>query len=128
VQFEDAFARVEHTTEVLTEPARDVFDLDFRHQVQIELGPQLRQRRGQDLCPLVGRPVVCEFVGDLAVDKLRERGQVAGRLVGEPAAHHHCLQVDIEPCGDQRLVAAGHHHQLVDELVIGAAPAADLVA
>ena len=44
----------------------------------------------------------------------------------EPAADHHRLQVDVEPRGDQRLVAARHHDQLVDELVVGAAPAAHL--
>ena len=72
--------------------------------------------------------MVVEFLGDAGVDELGERGQIARGLVTEPAPDHHGLEVDVEPRGDQRLVAAGHHHQLVDELVVGAAPAAHLLA
>jgi hypothetical protein len=66
---------------MLAEPAGDVFDLDLGHQIQVEFGTQLRQRRGKDFGTLVGRFVVVEFIGDLGVDELRERRQVADRLV-----------------------------------------------
>ena len=46
----------------------------------------------------------------------------------EPATDHDGLQVDVEPRSDQGLVAAGHHNQLIDELVVGASPAADFFA
>ena len=64
----------------------------------------------------------------VCLDELVESRKVAGRPVGEPTSNHHCLQVDVEPCRDQRLVAAGHHHQVVDELVVGPAPASHLFA
>ena len=72
--------------------------------------------------------MIGELVGQLGVDELRQRGQVPARLVGEPATDHHRLQVDVQSGGDHGLVAAGHHDQFVDELVVGAAPVADLGA
>ena len=128
MQLEHAFAGVEDAAEVLAEPAGDVLDVDLGHQVQVELGPQLAQRCRQDLGALLGRVVVGQLVRHAGVDELRQRRQVPGRLVREAPPDHHRLQVDVEPRGDQRLVAAGHHHELVDEFVVGAAPLANLVA
>ena len=128
MQLQDAFAGVEHSAEMLAEPACDVLDLDLGHQVQVELGTQPRQRLGQDLGALVWRLVVVELVGDLGVDEFRQRRQVAGRLVGEPAADDDGLQIDVEPGRDERLVAGCDNNELVDELVVGATPAADLLA
>jgi hypothetical protein len=48
--------------------------------------------------------------------------------VREAPADHHGLQIDVQPCRDERLVATGHDHQFVGELVVGAPPIADLVA
>ena len=128
MQLEHAFPGVEHPAEMLAEPACDVLDLDLGHQIQVQLRPQLRQRSGQDLGALVGRFVVVEFIGDLGVDELRERRQVADRLVREAATDDDCLQIDVEPCGDQRLIAGRHHNELVDELVVWTTPAAHLFA
>jgi hypothetical protein len=128
VQLQKTLTGVEHPAEMLAQPAGDVLDLDLGHQVQGELGPQFGQRGGQDLRALVGGLMVGEFIGQFGVHELGQCRQVAGGLVGEPAADHDRVQIDIEACGDQCLVAAGHHHQFVDELVVGTAPAANFLA
>ena len=43
-------------------------------------------------------------------------------MVGEPTADHACLQPEVQPRGHDRLVEAGHHDDLVDELVVRAPP------
>jgi hypothetical protein len=48
--------------------------------------------------------------------------------VGEPAAHHARLEPEVEPGGHDRVVHAGHHDDLIDERVVRAAPAAQLLA
>jgi hypothetical protein len=70
--------------------------------------------------------LVGHLVGDLGVDELGQRRQVTGRPVGEPAADHHRLQIHVQPRGDHGFVAAGNHHQFIDELVVGTPPAAHL--
>ena len=129
VQLEDALAGVEHPAEVMAEPAGDVLDRRSRSSgtgraraaAATATWPGSRPARRATCGPSSSSEI-------LLSTNSRERGQVAGRLVGEPAPDHARLQVDVEPRGDQRLVAAGHDDQLVDELVVGAAPAADLVA
>ena len=50
------------------------------------------------------------------------------RPVGEPAADHARLQPEVQPCGQERVLEAGHHDDLVDELVIRAPPPPQLFA
>ena len=128
VQLEHAFPSVEHPAEVLTQAAGDVLHVDLGHQVEVEFRAQLRHRRGQDLCAFFGRIVVGQVVRRPGVDELRQRRQIPGRLVRKAPPDYHRLQVHVEPCRDERLVAAGHHHEFVDEFVVRASPFADLVA
>ena len=46
--------------------------------------------------------------------------------VSEPAADHARLQPEVQPRGHHRLVEAGHHDDLIDELVIRPTPAPQL--
>ena len=60
--------------------------------------------------------------------ELPERGQVVAGPVGEPAADHARLQPEVQPRGHDRVVETGHHDDLVDELVVRAAPPPQLLA
>ena len=129
MQFEHALPSVEHAAEVLAQPPGDVLYLDFGHQVQVEFGAQRAQETREDLGAFFRRLVIGQFMRTPrrrrtppSVDRSR------GRLVGKASADDDRLQVDVEPCRDKRLVAAGDHDELVDEFVVGASPFAHLLA
>ena len=48
--------------------------------------------------------------------------------VGEAAADHTRLKPEVQPRGHQRVVEARHHDDLVDELIVGAAPPPEFLA
>ena len=48
--------------------------------------------------------------------------------VGEPAADHARLQPEVQPRGQERVVEAGHHDDLIEERVIRAPPPPQLLA
>ena len=73
VQLEHALPGVEHPAEVLTQPAGDLLHVDLGHQVEVELGAQLRHRGGEDLRALLGRVVIGQVVRHPGVDELRQR-------------------------------------------------------
>ena len=63
-----------------------------------------------------------QVVGSDNGRELCEQGRVVAGPVGEPAADHARLQPEVQPRGHERLVKTGHHDDLIDELVIRAAP------
>ena len=63
-----------------------------------------------------------QVVGSDHGHELCEHGRVVTGPVGEPAADHARLQPEVQPRGHERLVETGHHDDLIDELVIRAAP------
>ena len=128
VKLEHAFASVKHPAEVLAQPPGYFLHLDFGHEVQVEFGPQPRQGNREDPRAFLGRLVIRQLVRNPGIDELRQSRQVPGGLVRKTSPDHDRLQVDIQPRRDERLVAAGHHHELVDEFVVGAPPFADFVA
>ena len=107
--------------------AGQVLDRDLRHQVQVELGPDLGQRPGQFLGAVIRR-TLHQVVRSVEARELREQGRVVAGPVGEPAADHARLQPEVQPRGHNRLVEAGHHDDLIDERVIRAAPPPQLLA
>ena len=129
MQFEHALAGVEHAAEVLAEPAGDVLDLDLGHQVQVELGPQLAQRRRRGsararraTCGRRARSDTRVSTNSASEDRSRvdwcekrRRMTTACRLTLSRAAISASSPL-------------AHHDQFVDELVVGAAPAANLLA
>jgi hypothetical protein len=121
------FPGVEDTPEMMAEPAGHVLDGDLGHQVQIEFRPDPGQRPGQHLGAFLGRELH-HVVRHDAVHEVRERGRVVGGPASEPAAHHARLQPVVQPGGHDRVFDAGDHDDLVDERVIRAAPAAQLLA
>jgi len=70
MQFEQTFPGVEDPAEVAAEPAGDVLDVDLGYQIQVEVGSELVQRRGQSGRPDVGGFVLAEPVGDRRVDEI----------------------------------------------------------
>ena len=128
MQFQQAVADMEHPPEVRAQPTGDVLHVDLGHQIAVQRGPDVAQGGGQNRGALVGGFVIPEFLGDVLVDEVRQRGQVAPALRAEPPPDHHGLQVDIEAGGHQCLLGIGHDHHLVDEFVIGAAPLVHLLA
>ena len=121
VQLERPFPGMEDAPEMVAEPAGQVLDGDLRHQVQVEFGPDLGQRSGEFLSAVIRR-MLHQVVRSVDARELCEQGRVVAGPVGEPAADHARLQPEVQPRGHNRLVEAGHHDDLVDELVIRAAP------
>ena len=102
-----------------------ILDRDLGHQVQVEFGPDLGQRSGECLSAIIRR-MLHQVVRSVDADELCEQGRVVARMVGEPAADHARLQPEVQPRGHHRLVETGHHDDLVDELVVRAAPSPQL--
>ncbi|WP_254207285.1 hypothetical protein [Nocardia alni] len=128
VQLQHALTGVEHAAEVAAQASGDILHLDLGHEIEVQFRPQLPDRGRQDPRALLGGLVVGQLARHLVVDELREGRQIANGPVREPPPDHHRLQVDVESCGDEGLVPAGHHDQLVHELVVRTPPLADLVA
>ena len=127
MQLQRAFPGVEDPAEMMTEMPGQVLDRDLRHQVQVELGPQPGQPARQDLRALVRR-ALGQILGNMAVDEVRQTGQIVGSSRGEAAADHAGLQVRVQARGDDGFLAAAHDDQLIDELIVWPAPAADFLA
>ena len=126
VQLQRPFPGVEHAPEMVAQPAGQVLDGDLGHQVQVEFRPDPGQRPGQDLGALVGR-VVHQVIGPDVAHERRQRRRVVAGPVREPAADHARLQPEVEPRAHDRVLEAGHHDDLVDERVVRAAPAPQLL-
>ena len=121
VQLKRPFPGMEDAPEMMAEPAGQILDGDLRHQVQVEFRPDPGQRPGEDLSAVIRRAL--HQVGrSAAVRELGDRGRVVAGPVGEPAADHARLQPEVQPRSHERVVEAGHHDDLVDELVIRATP------
>ena len=102
--------------------AGDVLEGDLGHQVQVEFRPDPGQRSGQHLGPVIRRMLHQVVGSSVDPDELCEQGRVVAGVVGEPALDHARLQVEVDPRGDDRVLEAGHHDDLVDELVVRPAP------
>ena len=101
--------------------AGQILDGDLRHQVQVEFGPDLGQRPGEDLSAVIRR-MLHQVVSSVDARERCEQGRVVAGPVGEPAADHARLQPEVQPRGHNRLVETGHHDDLVDELVVRSPP------
>ncbi len=118
---------MEDAPEVVAEPAGQVLDRDLRHQVQVYFRPDPGQRSGEYLSAVIRR-TLHQVSRSAAVRELCEQGRVVAGPVGEPAADHARLQPEVQPRGQERVVEAGHHDDLIDERVIRAAPPPQLLA
>ncbi len=118
---------MEDAPEMVAEPPGQILHRDLRHQVQIQLRPDPGQRPGEHLSAVIRR-ALHQVSRSAAVHELRERGRVVPGPVGEPAADHARLQPEVQPCGQERVLEAGYHDDLVDELVIRATPPPQLFA
>jgi hypothetical protein len=127
MQLQRAFPGVEDPAEMMAEMPCRFLDRDLRHQVQVKLGAQPGQPPGQDLRPLV-RCLAVQVAGNAAVGEVRQAGQVVARRGREAAPDHACLQVRVQARGDDGVLGAAHHDQLVPEVVTGPAPVPDLLA
>ena len=121
VQLERTFPGMEDAPEMVAEPAGQILDGDLRHQVQVEFGPDPGQRSGEYLSAVIRR-MVHQVVSSVDTRERCEQGRVVAGPVGEPAADHARLQPEVQPRGHDRLIETGHHDDLVDELVVRAAP------
>ena len=106
---------------MVAEPAGHVLDRDLRHQVQVEFRPDPGQRPGEQLGAVIRR-ALHQVSRSAAVYEPGERSRVVAGPVSEPAAGHARLQPGVQPSGHERVVETGHHHDLVHERVIRAAP------
>ena len=126
VQLEQSLPGVEHPAEVRAQAAGHLFDRDLGHQVDVELGPDRGELVGQDLGAFLWRALV-EPLADRRVDELVEPAQVVGRRVPEPAPDDTGLEGRVHPHRDDGLLAAADHDDVVDELIVRPAPAADVL-
>jgi hypothetical protein len=101
----------------MAEPAGDLLDRDRRQEIEIELraqrvdpGPQPQHAGGH-------RELVQALFLD-AGEELPEDAEIVAGAQREAAADDAGLEVDVEEHGDQRLVEARHHHQVIGELVV----------
>ena len=127
VQLQRPFPGVEDPPEMMAGPAGQVLDRDLGHQVQVKFRPDPGQRPGQFLGTVIRR-AVHQVSWPHADGEPRERGRVVAGPVGEPAADHARLEIEVEPRGHDRVVETGDHHDLVAERIVRAAPAAHLLA
>lgn len=121
-----AFPGVEYPPEMVAEPGGDVLHLEFGDQIQVDFRSGFAQHFGQDLGSFFRR-VIGEVLGDVGVAEVLQGRQVPSRAMRESPGDRARLHVGVEPGRDHRFVTAADHHDLVDERVVGSAPAANLV-
>jgi len=112
---------MEDTPVMMAESAGHVLDRDLCHQVQVQFRPDPGQRPGEQLGAVIRR-ALHQVSRTAAVYEPGERSRVVAGSVGEPATGYARLQSEVQPGGHERVVEAGHHHDLIHERVIRAAP------
>ena len=126
MQLQGALLGVEHSPEMMTHLAGDVFDGNVGHQVEVNLGTDRGEPRCQDLGALV-RGSLREIVRQRCVGEVGEVGEIAQRGVGEASPDHARLDVRVEPHCYGSLDATADDHQVIDEAISGPAPGIHLL-
>ena len=128
MQLERTLAGVEDPPEVMAYRARDLFDADFGHQVQVDLGTDLGQVAvpGSALAHRGSDPR--DHPTAVASAKLASLVRSRTRGMGEASPDHARLDVRVEPHRHGCLDAAAHDDEVVSERVSRPAPAVHLLA
>ena len=82
VKLQCAFPGVEYPSEVMAHHARDLFNGDLGHQVEVDLGTDLGQPRRQNLGALV-RGVIRKIVRQRRVGEVCQAADITQRLVSK---------------------------------------------
>ena len=116
-----AFPGVEYPSEVMAHHARNLFNGDLGHQVEVDLWTDLGQARRQNLGALIGR-VVREIVRQSRIGEVCEAAEITQRLVSKASPDHAGLDVRVESHRYGRLDTAADYDELIDEGVCRSAP------
>src|SRR6185437_15865133 len=121
VKLQRAFPRVEYPSEVMAHHARDLFNGDLGHQIEVDLWTDLGQPRRQNLGAFV-RGVIGKIICQRRVGEVCEAAEITQRLVSKASPDHAGLDVRIESHRYGRLDTAADYDELVDEGVCRSAP------
>src|SRR6201996_3050481 len=125
VQLERALARVKHAPEVAAKPRGDGLNRALAPEVQVELRAQLTEAPADQQSPLISG-AVHEVLAAAVLDEMSELGVIVPGPEREASTDDAGLKVEVEEHRDQGVVVAGGHDDLVNELVVRAAQAAQL--
>jgi hypothetical protein len=120
VQLHIVFLIVEDAPAGGADLAGDLLDRLVRHQVDVELRPQLANQLRQGHPVVVRRNLAKITIADPRQIALQQF-QPVPRFQRKAVAHDHGLHIVIEQHADQRVLQAGHDDGFIDEGVLGAA-------